>query len=113
MESKVNADNFTRDEQQQQLLYLECRAVDNRGYVDVDKMNNSDFAISDKWHDASYIIFNRLKEAHFVGRSTHYVKLSDQAHRDAARFRMERAKRAQISWEALAGSNGKTGVVTL
>jgi hypothetical protein len=79
------------------LLYLETRAVDHGGVVDIDHMNNDDVMQAKLWADSRYIGFGRIRAPVFG----HWVELSDEAWDDAHRFRRERAARmlANRTWE--------------
>jgi hypothetical protein len=96
-----------------QLLYLECRAVDDGGYVDTARMNEDDFAVSNEWHTQGYIIFRRLKMEHHRESRTHFVRLSAQAFTDAAVLRRERAARRydRVTWDMLVTPDRKEGEI--
>lgn len=83
---------MTRDEEHQ-LLYLECRCVDNDGWINVEQMNEADFAICKKWNKEGYILFGRMHRAFSTRTKTHLVRLSDEAWNEVARLRKERALR--------------------
>lgn len=79
------------------LLFLETCAVDHGGLVDVHGMNDEDRIITNRWHEAGYIEYGRIR-AHdirnFANSScTHWVELSPTAFRDAHQERIARAER--------------------
>jgi len=90
---------LTRREQSL-LLYLETRAVDYGGLVDMARVNAEEVDIMGVWADRGYIDFGRVASAdieRLKSRAshspTHWVRLSEEAWQDAARYRRERAER--------------------
>ena len=89
---------FTKDEESL-LLYLETCAVDSFGKVKSIHMNQDDFKLAEEWHKSGFIKFGRMLSTEIKRDSvrgyeyTHYVILSDDAWREVAKLRMERAKR--------------------
>lgn len=77
-----NLDTMTPDERSL-LLYLETRAVDYGGLVDIKHMNKEDFDIAKKWDKEEFIKFGRIKfryiKFHSIGVSTHWCELSEEA----------------------------------
>lgn len=60
------------------LLYLETRAVDHGGLVDIKHMNKEDMDIAKKWNDEGFIGFGRIK-FHSITVSSHWTELSEEA----------------------------------
>jgi hypothetical protein len=81
------------------LLYLECRAVDNSGIVDIQYMNDVDLNLAKVWDEEGYIQFARRASQYFTTdkKGTYIVKLSANAMEDAHALRAARAKRND-SW---------------
>ena len=67
------------------LLYLECRAVDNRGRINPVQMNDDDRHILLAWLDAGFMSGNSVE-----------VMLSDAAWKMAAQERRARAERMHV-----------------
>ena len=81
------------------LMYLETRAVDYYGKVDVRKMNDVDFSIAKEWNASGYVRFGRIASEDIEtptrqSAASHWCELSDGAWKDVARLRRERAERA-------------------
>jgi len=94
---------MTKDEKNL-LLYLETRAVDHGGRVDVTHMNQHDFDLSKKWNDEKFISFGRVyskdcKSGLTLGL-TRWVELSEAAWKAAHDERRARAARmwAKRTW---------------
>lgn len=83
------------------LLYLECRAVDQRGAVDVRHMNEDDARLAAAWAEEGFISYGRICSADIRPRSfsVMWVFLSDRAHDEAAKARRDRAKRCWMKRE--------------
>ena len=77
------------------LLFLECRAVDQRGAVDIRHMNAEDMALAAEWADEGFVRYGRICSADipYGSFATAWVYLSDRAHDEAAKARRERARR--------------------
>lgn len=94
--------DLTRAEQSL-LLFLETQAVDHGGRVLTLSMNTQEMGTARQWSEAGYISFGRLLAADVFGRTaseknrTHYVRLSEEAWADAARYRRARAERGEDS----------------
>ena len=79
------------------LLYLESRAVDNAGKIDSRQINEEDRLKIAEWVEDGFIESGRIAYSSISNRNeSTWVKLSNDAHREAARLRKERAARA---WE--------------
>lgn len=88
------------------LLYFETCVVDRSGFVHGANLNEDDYRIARQWDASGYVVFRRLKMAEFRGLNrvdiniqsvaarTDLVRLSDEAWRDAAKFRRQRADRS-------------------
>ena len=89
---------FTKDEESL-LLYLETCAVDAWGKVKSIHMNKVDFEIAERWHKEGFIKFGRLLSSEIIkdnvrGHNVNrYIILSNDAWKEVARLRKERAKR--------------------
>jgi len=70
-------DTMTSDERSL-LLYLETRAVDHGGLVDIKHMNKEDMDIAKRWNEEEFIRFGRIK-AHSIITCTHWCELSEEA----------------------------------
>jgi len=95
---------MTKDEKNL-LLYLEVRAVDQGGKVDLVHMNKSDMDIAEKWKDEKFISFGRIVFADCVITArlkavTHWVELSEAAWKAAHDERRARVARmwAKRTW---------------
>ena len=79
------------------LLYLESRAVDNAGAVDLAHMNPYDVAIAERWSESGFIEWGRIR-FHNITRhtGTHWVRLSGPAWIEAE---AERKARAERTWD--------------
>ncbi len=84
--------NLDKDEESL-LLFLETRAVDYGGRVNMMHMNQEDMKIANDWDDAGFISFGRIVVRNHNSDGTYWVKLSDDAWKVAHRLRKERAKR--------------------
>lgn len=72
------AEQMTR-QQRSLLLYLETRAVDSHGRVDVQHMNADDMAQARAWAGCSFIGFGRIVHAHATSSGTYWVQFTDAA----------------------------------
>lgn len=99
-------DDMTRDERSL-MLYLETRAVDYGGKVNVPHMNAEDMEVTKKWNKEGFIKFGRIKFHDILSKQsgTHWCELSDEAWVLVA---MERKARYQRIADKLAF--GKVGV---
>lgn len=61
------------------LLYLETRAVDYGGRVDIRRMNTDDINIAEKWAKEGFIKFGRIVAHHINSQGAHFCILSDEA----------------------------------
>jgi len=79
------------------LLYLETRAVDHSGQVDMTHMNEADVKIVERWAAEDFISFGRVA-SDFIGNGggTSWVVLSEAAW---VRVAAERKARAARTWE--------------
>ncbi len=75
------------------ILYLETRAVDYGGRVDMRRMNKQDADEIDKWVKDGFIHFGRISYDDFNGNGTHWVELTDGAFDMAHAERKARAIR--------------------
>ena len=87
------------------LLYLESRAVNNSGRVDLRHMNDEDIAAAEAWGESGFIAWGRLPADIFAyaesaqGRNgTHFVVLSATAWNVAHRERCARAGRLRANF---------------
>jgi hypothetical protein len=95
-----------------QLLYIESRAVDFDGRINHHQMNDDDRRIMEKWAAEDYVEYGRIAFMYVAGDLTHYVKLSEQAWADAARYRRERAERCWESKNYLTANEKRNGLGT-
>jgi len=79
------------------LLYLETRAVDYGGLVDISRMNEEDMSIAEQWNKSSFIKFGRVKIQYHNRDGTHWCKLSPEAFRLAHAERIARCERIWLS----------------
>lgn len=78
------------------LLYCESRAVDQRGILDVNRMNDDDRAILDRWKASGFVESGRVAFDDIPNRGwTTWVRLSDAAWILAHSERRARAEREQ------------------
>lgn len=77
------------------LLYLESRAVDHGGLVDLKFITNDDMNIAESWNVSGYIEFVRLdfESVERLHHSTYAVKLTEKAWEDAHKERRARYER--------------------
>lgn len=78
------------------LLFLETRAVDYGGRVNLAHMNEGDIKIAEKWNKDGLIEFGRIVIRNCNSDGTHWVKLSVNAFSIAHELRLQRANRM---WE--------------
>lgn len=82
------------------LLYLETRAVDHRGFVRVEQMNEEDMAIAKRWNTEGFIEFKRVTKRGGNGLElTYAVRLTDAAWELVHKERRARAERNSC-WES-------------
>ena len=83
------------------LLYLETRAVDYGGKVDVRHMNSDDMAIAKIWNKSGFLGFGRVASEDCSSSGAHWCRLTDEAWRLAHEERRARAARmyAQRTWK--------------
>jgi hypothetical protein len=84
------------------LLYLETRAVDHAGIVDMSKVNGQDHEIIDRWVVEKFIDFGRIcyediVEVRRFSRPTSWCRLSPEAWEKA---HAERRVRAERMWDS-------------
>jgi hypothetical protein len=84
--------NMTKDEKSL-LLFLETRAVDYGGRVNLQHMNQDDVKIAEKWNEEGFLEFGRIVIRNHNSDGTHWVKLTNEAFRVAHKLRRERADR--------------------
>jgi len=81
------------------LLYLETRAVDHGGKVDIAHMNLEDMDIVERWNCEGFIEWGRIYSKHVTitesKKITHWVVLSKKAWKQA---HIERRNRADRMW---------------
>lgn len=95
MNEKYKLENFTPTERSL-LLYLESRAVDYGGRVDIRNMNENDMEIAKRWDKQGFIGFGRIVIRHHNVQGTHWCKLSQEAIELAHQGRKNRMMRM---WE--------------
>lgn len=87
------------------LLYLECRAVDHAGIVDMARMNTDDVKTAEQWTRDGFIEFGRIAYKDIQGKErmsslqsspTHWVRLTPKAWKVA---HVERCARAERMWK--------------
>lgn len=61
------------------LVYLESRAVDYGGVVDMSRMDGDETPIAEKWNDEGFIWFGEKKDPGGKRGFNHYVVLSEEA----------------------------------
>ena len=89
---------MTREEESL-LMYLETRAVDHDGKVDLAHMNDEDHLIVARWAEEGFIVwwrrllFKEIRRASRRSAITHHVNLGEQALKEAHRLRTERIGR--------------------
>ena len=91
----MNIKEMTKDEKSL-VLFLEVRATDNGGRVDVRHMNEGDMNIAEEWNVTEFISFGRIvyKDIATTGtKSSHWCHLSDEAFGIAHQLRREKAER--------------------
>lgn len=84
-------DTMTSDERNL-LLYLETRAVDYGGKVDIIHVNKEDLDIAEKWNKEGFIKFGRIR-AHSIRVFAHWCELSEEAWKLAHAERRAKCKR--------------------
>lgn len=81
------------------LLYLEARAVDDQGSIDMIHINDNDIKIIKTWNKNGFIQYGRIvfKDAKRLSRNghriTHWCRLSPTAWNLAHQERLDRAER--------------------
>jgi len=85
-------ESMTKDERSL-LLFLETRAVDYGGRVNLQHMNREDFDIAEKWHKEGFISFGRIVHRFINKDGTHSVVFFEDAWRLAHKERIARSKR--------------------
>jgi len=83
---------MSRDERSL-LLFLETRAVDYGGRVNLQHMNEEDMKITDIWNKEGFIEFGRIVIRNHNSDGTNWCKLSNEAFKLAHEERLERANR--------------------
>lgn len=88
------------------ILYLETCLVDNRGYIQPARMNDTDWDIMNEWKRKGLIDFGRRLYKDITkyptgagGAKTHWVKFSNEAWQLAHKHRRERAERHTTTLE--------------
>lgn len=92
---KMKLKTMSRDERSL-LLFLETRAVDYSGRVNIQHMNPDDLNMAKKWNDSGFIEYGRIVFKHINKDGNNWVILSDEAWRLAHEARKDRAKRMLI-----------------
>ena len=82
------------------LLFLETRAVDYGGRVNLKHMNVEDIATAEKWSKKRFIDFGRIVVRHHNSAGTHWCQLSEEAWKVAHAERIARNSRLWLkrSW---------------
>lgn len=77
------------------LLFLECRAVDNYGSVDIRHMNADDMTLVAQWTKEGFVKYGRIcsNDIRSGSYTSAWVFLSDEAFAKAAEVRRARALR--------------------
>ena len=75
------------------LVYLECRAVDYGGRVNIEHMNYDDINIAKEWNETGFINFGRIVAGDHTPVGTYWVTLSENAWQAVHIERRERFKR--------------------
>ncbi|KKN69639.1 hypothetical protein LCGC14_0439420 [marine sediment metagenome] len=75
------------------LLFLETRAVDYGGRVNLQHMNDEDMDITKGWNKRGFIGFGRIVIRCHNSDGTHWVRLSEEAWKLAHKERKARSKR--------------------
>lgn len=99
---------MTKDEKSL-LLYLETRAVDHSGVVNIQHMNEGDMKIAERWNKSGFVEFGRIAFKYLNSlRGSHYVHLSAKAWEAVAALRQERAERTwnKREWLTAKEKNG-------
>ena len=89
---KKTLKNMTKDERSL-LLFLETRAVDYGGRVNLVHMNKEDMEIAEKWNKEVFIEFGRIVARNINSDGSSWCKLSEEAFKLAHKERKARAKR--------------------
>lgn len=76
------------------LMYLETRAVDHSGRVDMARMNKEEREQAEKWNESEYIRFGRIRWADHTAEGSNWVQLSVKAWEDVHLARRARANRS-------------------
>ena len=79
--------NKMSKEERSLLLFLETRAVDYGGRVNIQHMNEEDMKIVEKWNKEDFLEFGRIVMRNHNSDGTHWVKLSEDAWRLAHKER--------------------------
>ncbi len=75
------------------LLFLETRAVDYGGRVNLQHMNDIDMGIAERWDKEGFLEFGRIVMRNHNSDGTHCVKLKYSTFMVAHELRLERSKR--------------------
>jgi len=78
------------------LLYLECRATDHCGRINMQHMNADDIALAKKWSEEGFIQFGRVCFADAKRHENSWCTLSEEAWDLAHSLRKTRGK---SDWE--------------
>lgn len=89
---KKTLKNMSKDERSL-LLFLETRAVDYGGRVNLQHMNKEDMDITEKWNKEGFLEFGRIVMRNHNSDGTNWCKLSDEAWKLAHKERKARAER--------------------
>lgn len=93
----MKLEELTKDEKSL-LLYLETRAVDHGGLINMAQMNCTDVAVAERWAKDKFIKFGRIaadniKSGTRTEQITHWCELTDTAFALAHQERIQRARR--------------------
>lgn len=88
----MKLENMSGDERSL-LLFLETRAVDYGGRVNVQHMNEDDFEIAKRWNENKFIRFGRIVARNCNSDGTHWCLLSNEAWKLAHQERINRWER--------------------
>lgn len=75
------------------LLFLETRAVDYGGKVDLQHMNSADMAQAREWHKKGFLRFGRICLDNNSRKCSHWVELTDKSWKLAHEERRARNER--------------------
>lgn len=88
----INIKEMSKDEKSL-LLFLETRAVDYGGRVNIQHVNKGDMEIASKWNATDFLYFGKIVIRNHNSDGTHWVHLSDEAFKIAHQLRLERVNK--------------------